>query len=89
MEMKRLLVSFVLLWLATVAAAAPFAILKSLGRGHRMKSLYEFEDGSGFVADLEVIQHTDTYGPDVGALRIIARYEAIFYGMTLSLSPFD
>lgn len=74
--MKRLLVSFVLLWLATVAAAAPFAILKSLGRGHRMKSLYEFEDGSGFVADLEVIQHTDTYGPDVGALRIIARYNA-------------
>lgn len=54
------------------AARSPKA-LKSLGLGHRMTSVYDFEDGSGFVANLELIQRTEIYGPDISPLRMVVR----------------
>jgi alpha-glucosidase/alpha-D-xyloside xylohydrolase len=50
--------------------------LKNLGLGHRMTSVYDFEDGSGFMADLELIQRTEVYGPDITPLRMVVRYDS-------------
>lgn len=47
--------------------------LKNLGLGHRMTSVYDFEDGSGFVANLELIKRTEIYGPDISPLRMVVR----------------
>lgn len=58
----------------SVAAALSPKALKSAGAGHRLISVYDFADGSGFEADLELIQHTETYGPDISPLRMTVRY---------------
>lgn len=50
--------------------------LRSLGLGHRMTSVYDFEDGSGFVANLELIKRTEIYGPDISPLRMVVRYDS-------------
>lgn len=47
----------------------------SLGKGQRVTSVTELPDGRGFIADLEVIEQTTLYGPDINELRITARIE--------------
>lgn len=46
----------------------------SLGKGQRVTSVTELPDGRGFIADLEVIEQTTLYGPDINELRITARF---------------
>lgn len=53
---------------ASVAPSSP------LGQGHRVTSVYEYPDGRGFVADLEVIEQSTLYGPDINELRMTVRY---------------
>lgn len=64
-------------------AASPKA-LENFGLGHRMTSVYNFEDGSGFMADLELIQRTEVYGPDISPLRMVVRYANFDYSVILS-----
>ncbi|XP_024370567.1 alpha-xylosidase 1 isoform X2 [Physcomitrium patens] len=64
-----------LCFLNLTAALSPKA-LRSFGAGHRMTSVFEFDDGSGFVANLELITGTEIYGPDISPLRMIARYDS-------------
>lgn len=68
------------LWLLLIAAVGAFTSLQvavtasPLGRGHRVTSVYEFPDGRGFVADLEVIEQSTLYGADINELRMTVRY---------------
>lgn len=61
-------------WCVSMVAAHSPKALKGAGVGHRMTSLYEFDDGTGFVANLELIQRTEIYGPDISPLQMIVRY---------------
>lgn len=61
-------------WCVSMVAAHSPKALKGAGVGHRMTSVYEFDDGTGFVANLELIQRTETYGPDISPLQMIVRY---------------
>lgn len=45
-----------------------------LGSGYRVDSISEFQDGTGIVAHLKLIEGSDAYGPDIEELRFTARY---------------
>lgn len=51
---------------------------QSLGEGQRVIDIYDYPDGRGFVADLEVIEQTQLYGPDISELRMSVRVEGQF-----------
>lgn len=44
-----------------------------LGSGYRVASISEFQDGTGIVAHLKLIEGSDAYGPDIEELRFTAR----------------
>jgi hypothetical protein len=44
------------------------------GSGYRVASISEFQDGTGIVAHLKLIEGSDAYGPDIEELRFTARY---------------
>jgi len=79
-SMKRIFVAA--LWLVALTAAstnfpATDAVASPLGLGHRVTSVYEYPDGRGFVADLEVVEQSTLYGADINELRMTVRYLAI------------
>lgn len=45
----------------------------ALGQGQRVTSVYDLPDGRGFVANLEVIEQTELYGPDLKELSMTVR----------------
>jgi alpha-glucosidase/alpha-D-xyloside xylohydrolase len=51
----------------------------ALGQGQRVTSVYDLPDGRGFVANLEVIEQTELYGPDVTELSMTVRFEFPFF----------
>ena len=57
-----------------ICSSVILSLGSSLGQGHRVTSVYEFPDGLGFVAELEVIEHTALFGPDINPLRMTVRY---------------
>jgi hypothetical protein len=79
MNAKIVAVAVLLVCCSSFAAARSPKALKSLGQGHRMTSVYNFEDGTGFVADLELITRTEIYGPDISPLRMVVRYAAYIF----------
>lgn len=71
MVVSTLLVTLaVVVGVVSAATGAP----ESLGQGQRVISVFDFPDGRGFIADLEVIEQTELYGPDIGNLRMTVRY---------------
>ena len=64
-----------LMWqlLSLVVAASCVIVASGLGQGQRVTSVYDFPDGRGFRADLEVIEHTELYGADVNELSMTVR----------------
>ncbi|KAG0560995.1 hypothetical protein KC19_9G028900 [Ceratodon purpureus] len=69
-----------LMWqlLSLVVAASCVIVASGLGQGQRVTSVYDFPDGRGFRADLEVIEHTELYGADVNELSMTVRVEGQF-----------
>lgn len=49
----------------------------ALGQGQRVTSVFDMPDGRGFVANLEVIEQTELYGPDISELSMTVRCEFI------------
>lgn len=71
--------SLLSLVVVVVAAASCLASSASaLGQGQRVTSVFEFPDGRGFRADLEVIEKTSLYGADVNELSMTVRCETRF-----------
>lgn len=44
------------------------------GQGHRVTSVTDLSDGRGFILDLEVIEQTTLFGPDINKLRMTVRW---------------
>lgn len=61
---------------------------QSLGEGQRVIDIYDYPDGRGFVADLEVIEQTQLYGPDISELRMSVRCVLHESCLSLLVSPF-
>jgi hypothetical protein len=66
--------AFHCLLLLSVTLWGAFVQCEELGRGYRMSSIAELLDGSGIVAHLDLIEGSESYGPDIQELRVIARY---------------
>ena len=64
-----------LMWmlLSLVVAASFVSTASCLGQGQRVTSVYDFPDGRGFRADLEVVEQTSLYGADVNELSMTVR----------------
>ena len=61
------------LLLSLVVAASYVSTTSGLGQGQRVTSVYDFPDGRGFRADLEVIEQTSLFGADINELSMTVR----------------
>lgn len=77
------IVWWVVIAVAAAAAATEFSpsppnsasTLRAEHQGYRVTAVNEFADGSGFVASLELIKPSETYGADIEQLRMVVRNE--------------